>query len=87
MRPCSIALVIITATLGNVGCGSSQAAAAVKIATEAPAGCKELGAVEATAQGSGNEEKTPRPRANGSRLRSPTSVATCWSSTRNETRA
>jgi hypothetical protein len=41
------------------GCGPSKAAAAatVSVATEAPTGCKSLGAVHASASNAGNDEK------------------------------
>jgi hypothetical protein len=57
MRAPSLILAMTAGTLVASGCGSSPSAAAVTIAVAPPAGCKSLGAVEASASGGRNDEQ------------------------------
>jgi hypothetical protein len=57
MRTRPLLLARIAIAMAAVGCGSSQPVAAVKVAAEAPAGCKSLGAVEASASGGHNDDQ------------------------------
>jgi hypothetical protein len=55
-----IGTMLVATALGTaIGCGPSKAAAAatVSVATEAPTGCKSLGAVHASASNAGSDEK------------------------------